>query len=80
MYDVAVMVGSGLFLALAVWALVRRRSLRWGGRVEDVPDAPPTATPIETPLGLTLPYSSIDWTAPPKELATPAETETPGSE
>jgi hypothetical protein len=68
MYDVAVMVGSGVLLALGLWVLVRQRSLRFGGRVQDVPDAPPTATPIEEPPGLTLPYSSVDWTAPSKRL------------
>ncbi len=39
LYDAAVLVGFGTFLALAVWVLVRQRSLRFGGRVEDVPDA-----------------------------------------
>jgi hypothetical protein len=67
MYDVAVMVASGAVLVLAVWVLVRRHSLRWNGRVPDVPDAGPKAAPIEAP-GLTLPYSSVDWTAPPKQL------------
>jgi len=33
-----------------------------------VPDASPTAVPIEAP-GLDLPYSSLDPTAPPKRLA-----------
>lgn len=64
-YDAAVLVGSGTLLALGVWVLVRRRSLHWRGRVGDVPDAPPDATPIEAP-GLTLPDSSLDPTAPPK--------------
>ena len=67
MYDVAVMVGSGAVLVLAVWVLVRRRSLRWDGRIQDVPDAPPRATPAEAP-GMTLPYSSLDPSAPPKQL------------
>ena len=67
MFEVAVMVASGGVLALAVWVLVRRRSLRWTGRIPDVPDAEPTAEAIEAP-GLTLPYSSVDWTAPPKLL------------
>lgn len=69
MFDAAVMVASGAVLAVAVWVLVRRRSLRWTGRIPDVPDAVPTAEPIEAP-GLTLPYSSLDWTAPPKRLGT----------
>jgi hypothetical protein len=42
MYDVAVMVGSTVLLALGLWVLVRQRSLRFGGRVQDIPDAPPT--------------------------------------
>ena len=69
MFEVAVMVASGGVLALAVWVLVRRRSLRWTGRIPDVPDAEPTAAPIEAP-GLTLPYSSLDPSAPPKVLNT----------
>ncbi|HET9415937.1 MAG TPA: hypothetical protein VFP30_00205 [Candidatus Limnocylindria bacterium] len=67
MYDVAVMVGSGAVLVLAVWVLVRRRSVRWDGRVPNVPDAPPGATPTQAP-GMTLPYSSLDPSAPPKRL------------
>ena len=67
LYDAGVLVGSGAVMALAVWVLVRRRSLRWGGRVADVRDAPPDATPMEAP-GLTLPYSSVDWTARPKPM------------
>lgn len=79
MYEAVALVGSGAFLVLAVWLLVRRRSLSWGGRVEDVPDAPPTAMPTDAP-GLTLPYSSIDWTAPPKQAGSRPDSEAPTSE
>ncbi len=77
LYDAAVLVGFGTFLALAVWVLVRQRSLLFGGRVPDVPDAPPTATPIEAPPGLTLPYSSVDPSGPrpvPRERGSDDET------
>lgn len=57
-----------VFLAVAVWRLVRRRTPRRSGPLPDVPDASPTAVPIEAP-GLTLPYSSVDPFAPPKRLA-----------
>ena len=57
----------GVFLAVAVWVLVRRRTPRRRGPLPDVPDALPTAVPIEAP-GLTLPYSSLDPTAPTKRL------------
>ena len=57
-----------VFLAVAVWRFVRRRARRRSGPLPDVPDASPTAVPIEAP-GLTLPYSSVDPFAPPKRLA-----------
>jgi hypothetical protein len=57
-----------VFLAVAVWRLARRRQPRRSGPLPDVPDASPTAVPIEAP-GLTLPYSSLDPFAPPKRLA-----------
>ena len=66
--DVTAAFGFGVFLAVAVWLLVRRRNLRWSGPLPDVPDASPTAVPIEAP-GLDLPYSSLDPTAPTKRLA-----------
>ena len=64
MNDVAVMVVSTVIIALGIWVLVRQRSLRFSGRVQDVPDAPRTATPIDEPPGLTLPYSSLDPSGP----------------
>jgi hypothetical protein len=57
-----------VFLAVAVWLLVRRRTPRRRGPLPDVPDAPPTAVPIGAP-GLHVPYSSLDPTAPAKRLA-----------
>jgi hypothetical protein len=57
-----------VFLAVAVWRLVRRRTPRRSGPLPDVPDASPMAVPIEAP-GLDLPYSSLDPTAPTKRLA-----------
>jgi hypothetical protein len=58
----------GVVLAVVVWILVRRRRIHRGsGPLPDVPDASPTATPIEAP-GMTLPYSSLDPSAPPKRL------------
>jgi hypothetical protein len=59
-------------LALAVWNFVRRQYRGHGGTLADVPDAPPTAEPIEAP-GLTLPYSSLDPFAPPKPSRQPDE-------
>ena len=61
-------------VAVAVWRLVRRRPRRDGGPFPDVPDASPTATPVEAP-GFTLPYSSLDPSAPPKRLASGAPTD-----
>jgi hypothetical protein len=55
-------------LAVAAGRLVRRRTSRRSGPLPDVPDASPTAVPIEAP-GMTLPYSSLDPFAPPKRLA-----------
>ncbi len=66
--DVTAAFGLSVFLAVAVWLLVRRQNLRWSGPLPDVPDASPTAVPIEAP-GLDLPYSSLDPTAPTKRLA-----------
>jgi len=66
--DVTAAFGFGVFLAVAVWLLVRRRNLRWSGPLPDVPDASPTAVPIEAP-GMDLPYSSLDPTAPTKRVA-----------
>ncbi len=57
-----------VFLAVAVWRLVRRRTPAAADRYLYVPDASPTAVPIKAP-GLDLPYSSLDPTAPPKRLA-----------
>lgn len=59
-----------VFLAVAVWRLVRRRTHRASGPLPDIPDASPTAAPIDAP-GLTLPYSSLDPTAPTKRLGSP---------
>ena len=56
-----------VFLVVAVWRLVRHRTPRPTGPLPDVPDAPPAAVAIEAP-GLTLPYSSLDPTAPPKRF------------
>jgi hypothetical protein len=58
----------GAFLAVAVWRFVHHRTPRGRGPLPNVPDASPTAVPIEAP-GLTLPYSSLDPFAPPKRLA-----------
>lgn len=58
-----------VFLAVVVLRLLRRRTPRRSGPLDDVPDASPTAEPIEAP-GLTLPYSSLDPSAPPKRLST----------
>lgn len=55
-----------VFLAVLVWRLVGRQRHRDKGPLPDVPDASPLAVPIEA--GLTLPYSSLDPTAPPKRL------------
>jgi hypothetical protein len=57
-----------VLLAAAVWAFFRRQRPSRGERLPDVPDASPTAAPIEAP-GLTLPYSSVDPFAPPKPPA-----------
>ena len=54
------------FLAVALWRFMRRRTPHEGGPLPDVPDAGPTAVSIGAPPGLTLPYSSLDPTAPPK--------------
>lgn len=59
-------------IAVPVWQLVRRRAPRGSGPLPDVPDASPTAVPIEAP-GPTLPYSSLDPFAPPKRLANRTE-------
>lgn len=67
LYELAVLAAAGAILALAVWVPVRHWSARCGGPLLDVPDAPPTATPLEAP-GMTLPYSSLDPYAPPKRL------------
>ena len=56
-----------VFLAVAVWGLVRRRPRR-GEPLPDVPDASPAGVPIDA-AGLTPPYSSLDPFAPPKQLA-----------
>jgi hypothetical protein len=61
-------------VAVAVSRLVRRRPRRDDGPFPDVPDASPTATPVEAP-GLTLPYSSLDPFAPPKQLGSGARTD-----
>lgn len=55
-----------VFLVVAVWRLVRHRTSRGRGPLPDVPDAPPSAAPIEAP-GMTLPYSSLDPFAPSKK-------------
>ena len=60
-----------VFLVVFLAGIVRqvlRRTPRGSGPLPDVPDASPTALPIEAP-GLTLPYSSLDPFAPPKRLA-----------
>lgn len=57
-----------VFLAAAVWGWVRRRAPRRDEPLPDVPDASPSAVPIDAP-GLTPPYSSLDPFAPPKQLA-----------
>jgi len=53
-------------LAAALWRFARRAPAE-SGPFPDVPDAPPTATPTEAP-GMTLPYSSVDPYAPPKQV------------
>jgi len=55
-----------VFLAVAVWQMLRRRNPRSGGPLPDVPDASPTAVAVQVP-GLTLPDSSLDPFAPPKQ-------------
>ena len=60
-----------VFLVVFLAGVVRqvlRRTPRRSGPLPDVPDASPTAVPIEAP-GSTLPYSSLDPFAPPKRLA-----------
>lgn len=59
-------VALALLLALAIWRWVRRIP-RGKGPLPDVPDAPSDAAPTEAP-GMTLPYSSLDPTAPPKRV------------
>lgn len=79
MFETAVVAATGIALLVAVWVLVRRRTLRWGGRVADVPDAPREAEPTAAP-GLTLPYSSLDPSAPPKPVGSSSRGGTPESE
>ena len=66
MYEWTVVSATGIILALAVWVPLRRWSAHRGGPFVDVPDAPPAAEPLEAP-GMTLPYSSLDPFAPPKQ-------------
>ena len=66
--DATVTAAFVVFLAVAVWGLVRRRTPRRSEPLPDVPDASPTAMPIDAP-GMTVPYSSLDPFAPPKQLA-----------
>lgn len=56
-----------LLLVVAGRQLVRRRTPRGKGPFPDVPDASPNAEPIDAP-GLNVPYSSLDPTAPTKQL------------
>jgi hypothetical protein len=57
-----------VFLAVAVWRLLRPRTRRRSGPLPDVPDATPRAVPIEAP-GLDVPYSSLDPRASTKRPA-----------
>ncbi len=60
-----------VFLIIFIAGIVRqvlRRTPRRRGPLPDVPDASPTAVPIEAP-GMTLPYSSLDPFSPPKRHA-----------
>jgi hypothetical protein len=56
-----------VFIVAAVLRLGRNRTSRSSGPFPDVPDASPTAKPIDAP-GLTADYSSLDPFAPPKHL------------
>lgn len=56
-----------VFIVVAVWRMRRNRTPRGSGPFPDVPDASPTAEPIDAP-GLTGDYSSFDPFAPPKQL------------
>lgn len=66
LYEGIVVAATGIILALTMWVPLRRWSARRGGPFPDVPDAPSAAEPLEAP-GMTLPYSSLDPFAPPKE-------------
>ena len=69
-----------VFLVVFLAGMVRqvlRRTRRRRGPLPDVPQASPTAVPIEAP-GLTLPYSSLDPFAPPKRLDEPDKARHPG--
>jgi hypothetical protein len=62
------------FVAVAVWRLVRRRPRHGDGPLPEVPDAAPAATPVEAP-GFTVPYSSLDPSAPAKRLGNGGRTD-----
>lgn len=66
---IVILIAFLVFLGVAMWRMVRRRTPRSSGPLPDVPDAPPTAMPVEAP-GMTAPYSSLDPFAPPKDFST----------
>ena len=57
-----------VLLIVAAWGAMRRRRPRSGDPFPDIPDASPSAEPIEA-RGMTYPYSSLDPWAPPKQPA-----------
>jgi len=65
----ALLVAILVFLGVSMWRMVRGRTHRSSGPLPDVHDASPKAVPIEAP-GMTLPYSSLDPFAPPKDFST----------
>jgi hypothetical protein len=67
-----------VLLGAAVWNVFRRQGDTAGGPLPDVPDASPSAVPIEAP-GMTLPYSSLDPFAPRKPRANRAPAEARGA-
>lgn len=63
-----------VFLAVAAFRFARHRKVRSAEPLPDVPDASPGAMPISAP-GLTLPYSSLDPSAPANRLQDRSGTE-----
>lgn len=56
-----------VLVLVGTWRMGRDRTPRDSGPFSDVPDASPTAEPVDAP-GLTADYSGFDPFAPPKQL------------